>query len=160
MIRLFIVLIFCGNILTATAQEKPEPPSGQQPEIMLARATQNNDSVVVSFTSPVLKPRSERVEEEVDGKKISMTRMVYDFVKWNELDLKIDGKTIKAYSVDGKEVAATVLPERLKKATRVAVMLHSPGVKPKLDSYYLEALRKDTLVFTIPLSTFYAAMQR
>lgn len=160
MTRLLLVLMFCGKLLAvATAQDKPTPPTAQQPEIMIAKAAQGEDGVVVSFSSPILKPRSERVEAEVDGKKISMTRMVYDFVKWYETDLKVDGKTIKVYGVDGKEVEAAALPERLKKPTRVAVMLHSPDVKVKLDSYYLEALREDTLVFTIPLPTYYAAAQ-
>lgn len=159
MIRLFFVLALFGSVLPATAQDLPNPPIGLKPEIMLARATQVDEEVKVLFTTPVLKPRSEMIEAEVDGKKVSMTRMVYDFVKWSEVDLKVDGKTIKAYGVDGNEIDVKQLPERLKKNTRVAVVLHGPAGQVKPDPYYLAVLKEDMLVFTIPMATFYAPAQ-
>ena len=73
-----------------------------------------------------------------------------------QVDVKADGVTVRAFGVDGKEVASSLLPERLKKTTRVAVVLNGPGTEAKLDSYYLKSLREDTVVFTIPLTTFYA----
>ena len=156
MARWFMVLMFLGNVLTVAAQDKPEPPTGQQPEIMLARAVEKDGSVVVSFSSPILQPKRQEIEADVDGKKNAFTRITYEFVKWNEVDLSADGVTVRAFGVDGKEVASRLLPERLKKTTRVAVVLNGPGTEAKLDSYYLKSLREDTVVFTIPLTTFYA----
>ena len=159
MMRFFIVLMLLGTFQTVAAEDKPDPPTGDQPKLMRARAIEKDGSVVVSYSWPVLKPKYQTVEEEVEGKTVSMTHVTYDFVEWNETDLRIDGETVKAFGVDGEEIAAKSLLERLKKPTLVAVVLHAPRAEVKLDLYYLNALREDTVVFTAPVTTFYATVQ-
>lgn len=155
MLRGILVVAFMGYVLSATAQDKPTPPIGRPPEIMFAQAFEKDQGVVVKFTSPVMRPKSETIESDVGGKKSSITRMVYSFEYWREVDIKIDGKSVKAFDVAGKEIAAKKLPTMLKTNTRVAVMLGTPGTEPKLDMYYLQTFKDDMVVFTIPMTTFY-----
>jgi len=148
---LMLVAVFAAH---GVAQDRLPPPLGGSPQIMVARAVEKDGGVVVTFSSPQFKYKTEMVEVEKEGKKVAMPRTAVEFVQWNDIDVQVDGKAVRAFGVDGKAIEPNALPKRLGKAAQVAVVLHHPADEPKLDPYYLSVLRKDLVVFTGPATKF------
>ena len=155
---ILMVMLVMVSASWAVAQEMPSLPSGCMPEIMLARATEKDGTVVVRFLLPVAKCIAETQEREVviNGKKQMVESVIMKCIgyQFEKLDVLVDGKVVTAYGADGMVIDPKLLSKRLGKGAQVAVMAHDPGATPKLDPYYLRVLREDIVIFTGPREMF------
>jgi hypothetical protein len=144
-------LLTASVLLLAAAplprRERPTLPNRPPPEVVLAEASEKEGAVWVRF----LIPWGQRTEKpgimEIDGKKIPVTTSTRTYGKWfPTVDLKVDGKRVQAFDVEGKEIAPKELLKRLAKRTHVVLFKSDPP-----DPFYLRLLRPDTLVFKAPL---------
>jgi len=65
--------------------------------------------------------------------------------------VKLDGKAVRAFAVDGKELAAADVAKRLAKPAPAVVFHAAPP-----DPCYLQFLREGTPVFVVPRQQFFA----
>jgi hypothetical protein len=104
----------------------------------------------VVFMVPQLQIVTVKREVVRDGKKVVEQSQVPVWISFSVL-VKVDGKEVRAFGTDGKELKLAELSKRLAKSASV-VVFHQ--VEP--DPYYLKVYREETVVFTAPASKFLA----
>jgi hypothetical protein len=149
-----VVMLVAVLAARSVAGDEPPRPSSLPPEIMVAHATEKDGGVIVKFSgTKAISLIKRAITVEKDGKKMELEVTAYEF-SFYEIDVRVDGKEVKAFGVDGKAINPKELPKRLGKATQVAVVFHHPDLDPKLDPFYLRLMREDVVVFTGPRTKF------
>ncbi|HEY1375408.1 MAG TPA: hypothetical protein VGF55_01360 [Gemmataceae bacterium] len=143
------VLAVIGVVGAATADDKPAPPrKGGVPIVAVARATEKDGAVVVHLSTPVEVPDG---ADPVAGPDRAPVIGARSKMGWFDRDVVADGRTVRAFTADGKAIDPKDLPKRLAKASRV--VLFQGQTDP--DPYYLGLYREDVvLLVAAPAHTF------
>ena len=129
----------------AWAEDKPKLPKGPPPFQALARATLNKGVIEFRLTVPYLVQVFQETKTVVEGKEVIKTTVVAKLVT-REDARQVKEKELQAFDATGKKVSAKALLKRLKKPG--AVLVSADGAK--VDPFYLEIIKKDTLVLILP----------
>ena len=138
----------------SVAQDKPAPPVGAPPVMMVAQAAAKGRDVILRVSVPTTVLGTKLVEVERDGKKEKEPVTIVEKYVWSEVDVKVDGKETAAFDVNGKPINPKELPKLLAKPARVAVVQSWPEFEGKLDPFYLGALKNDIVVLKGPEEKF------
>jgi len=146
--RSFLSILAVGTVTIASlGDEPPLLPKGSPPTVMTAQADAKVAGQVV-FMVPQQQIVTAKREVERDGKRIVEQSQVPVWISFSVL-LKVDGKEVRAFGTDGKELKLAELSKRLANSASVVVFHQAEP-----DPYYLRVYREGTVVFTAPASKF------
>jgi hypothetical protein len=159
---MFSCLLGVAAVLLAAAPvPRPEPlplPKFPPPEVVFAQASQQGGAVQLRFFLPVPEPKSVFREVELGGRKLVEQVVTTGYSRWRQVELAADGKRVRAFDVEGKEVAPTRLLELLAKPSPVVLFKVVQNEGP--DPHYLRVLRPGTVVLQAPFEPFNPPPQR
>lgn len=130
-------------------QELLTPPKAAPPEVAVAEAFPRAGTVVVRLLVPQNRAAPVQREQELEGKKVTVTEYTLRFHKWLLVELPVDGRQVQAFDVQGKAIDPQQLLKRLAKPSPVLLF---KGDDP--DPYYLRLLRPDSVIITAPQHKF------
>lgn len=129
-----ILSVVLMSVLSVSPDDDSAPPN-EPPHLWRASATLHGEEVMIQIARP---------KYEVPRKAVSAEPM-----KWHNLRTAVLDKSIRAFSVDGKQLEPKVVIDALKEPRGVAVFVryYEPLLEP--DPFYLNMLREGTLVFVV-----------
>ena len=124
-------------VQVGAGQESPAPP-GHPPQLWLASASRQDGKVVIQIARARPKASNPKVHSAAD------------VIVWDNLRKVTLGETVRAYGVDGEPLEAKAVLNKLANPRGVAVFVRiyqfDPPEPPR---FYLELLRKGTIVFVV-----------
>jgi len=144
--KLLVVLSLAIAASTAAAQEKPKMLTSVSPrfvtvfEINQRQGVLDLVSVTVRFAAKTVK-----MDVKKDGKLQTVTKTVYEPVYEKHIG-RLALKSAEVFDAGGKKLSSEDVWKRV--AVGATVLVSADG--NKVDSVYLSALAKDTLVFVSP----------
>ena len=138
-----------GLVASSSGQDRSPPPKGPGPSFQLATAVEKDGLIVVRYSQPVQATKTVQVEK--DGKKVTQN---VAYTVWNDIEFKVDGKSVAVLGADGKAIDPKNLLKRLAKPTPIAIFAFNPKDELTPDPFYLRVLREDIVVFAASYMEF------
>lgn len=130
----------------ASGEEAVKPPTGPQPQVTIARMSDDGKLVIRHIVQvPVAQAVERTIVQDGVTRKVTEVRTIFQTV----VQLRtVPGKDVQGYDTNGKKVDADTVRRRLKKDTPVLISADGQPVDP----FYLKLTRPGTLVLVNPAS--------